>query len=89
MDTVRGKADTKTEANPLNKRDNGHLLRIAAAVSGTALVLTLAAAGEMFRRRAIKGLERRRRGRLLRSRHREGTVSQTPNKPAAAITVAA
>ena len=43
------------------KRDNGHPSRFAAAVSGTALVLTLAAAAEISRRRAIRVRERRRR----------------------------
>ena len=87
------------------KRNHGHLSRYVAVVSGTALVLALAAAGEMFRRRAVRERERRRRlqtpgqliavgngnsgrarrGRALRSLHREGQVSQTLNEPVVAI----
>ena len=57
------------------KGANIHPLRFAAAVSGTALVLTLAAAGEIFRRRAIRERERRRRFQTRGQPIRGGTRS--------------
>jgi hypothetical protein len=68
------------------KRDNGHLLRFAAAVSGTALVLTFGAAAEIFRRRArARTVRKTDRLELLRSLYRKGRVSQTLDEPVAAI----